>query len=112
MLRTISSDALFDGGDVDFQRMIKAYRQDNSKLERPRTAPGDTKINICVRKRPVNKKEIKRKDHDSVTCFNPVAVVHECRLRVDGITKYLDNNEFTFDHVSTEIVYTGYNHSD
>ncbi len=30
------------------------------------SAPGDFKINICVRKRPVSKKEIDRRDYDAV----------------------------------------------
>ena len=53
-------------GDVDFQRMIKAFRAEHGDQVKEHSAPGETKINICVRKRPVNKKEIKKKDHDSV----------------------------------------------
>ena len=34
-------------------------------------APGDSKVTICVRKRPINRKEIRKNDHDSVTCLNP-----------------------------------------
>ena len=45
------------------------------------------KICICVRKRPVSSKEVARNDHDSVTCLHPEVVVHDCKLRVDGITK-------------------------
>lgn len=29
--------------------------------------------------------------------------MHECKLKVDGITKYLDNNKFAFDHVGDAI---------
>ena len=61
------------------------------------------KICICVRKRPVSVKEVAKNDHDSVTCCNPVVVVHDCKLRVDGITKYLDNNSFRLDHVFHEV---------
>lgn len=47
---------------------------------------------------------------DIVTCHNPRIVVHNCKFRVDGITKYLDNQKFQFDHTfheqsSTEEVY-------
>ena len=35
-----------------------------------------------------------------VTCLNPKVIVHACKLKVDGITKYLDNTSFQFDHVS------------
>ncbi|OWZ23714.1 Kinesin [Phytophthora megakarya] len=89
-------------GDVDFQRMIKAFREQNRDKNRPHAEAGDTKITICVRKRPVNAKEVKKHDYDAVTCLNPMAIVHYCKLKVDGITKYLDSNPFNFDHVSDE----------
>ncbi|KAE9050525.1 Diatom spindle kinesin-1 [Phytophthora rubi] len=89
-------------GDVDFQRMIKAFREQNKDKSRPHAEAGDTKITICVRKRPVNAKEVKKHDYDSVTCLNPMAIVHDCKLKVDGITKYLDSNAFNFDHTFDE----------
>ena len=36
-----------------------------------------------------------------VSCINPKVFVHAAKLKVDGITKYLDNTKFRFDHVST-----------
>ncbi len=80
-------------GDVDFQRMINGFRS-SMPPELPHAAPGAKKICICVRKRPVSQKEIDRKDFDSVTCANPVVTVHYCKLKVDGISKYLENNAF------------------
>ncbi len=69
------------------------------------------KINICVRKRPISQKEVKKKDWDSITVVHPVVVVHKCMLRVDGITKHLENTEFQFDHAfgddcSNDDIYT------
>ncbi len=29
-------------------------------------------------------------------------MVHDCKLRVDGITKFLDNTDFAFDHAFDE----------
>lgn len=63
-----------------------------------------------MRKRPISDKERRRKDHDSVSCLHPVVWVHSAKLRVDGITKYLDHNSFCFDYgfgenSSTEDVY-------
>ncbi|KAH7479480.1 hypothetical protein PRIC1_008975 [Phytophthora ramorum] len=89
-------------GDVDFQRMIKAFREQNKDRSRPHAEAGDTKITICVRKRPVNAKEVKKHDYDAVTCLNPMSIVHYCKLKVDGITKYLDSNAFNFDHTFDE----------
>ena len=85
-------------GDVDFQRMIRAFRTAEAPESEQHYPPGDMKICICVRKRPISTKEVKRNDHDSVTCSNPVVVVHDCKLKVDGISKYLDNTCFEVDH--------------
>ncbi|CCI43403.1 unnamed protein product [Albugo candida] len=89
-------------GDVDFQRMIRAFREQNRSRIEAHDEPGETKITICVRKRPVNAKETKKRDFDAVTCLNPMAIVHDCKLKVDGITKYLDSNAFRFDHTFDE----------
>jgi kinesin family member 2/24 len=33
-----------------------------------------------------------------VSVANPKIRVHECKYRVDGITKYVDNHDFIFDN--------------
>ncbi len=96
-------------GDVDFQRMIRSWRDSSGLVELPHTVSNE-KITICVRKRPISSKEVKKLDHDSVTCANPVVVVHDSKLKVDGISKYLDNTSFEVDHTfhensTTEEVY-------
>ena len=50
----------------------------------------------------MNAREVREKDYDSVTCSNPMVVVHACKLKVDGITKFLDNTNFEFDHAFAE----------
>lgn len=97
-------------GDVDFMRAIRAFRVENECDACEHDLPSNMKVTVCVRKRPINDKELRRNDHDIVTCFNPRVVVHNCKLRVDGITKYLDNQAFKFDHSfnehsSTEEIY-------
>jgi kinesin family protein 2/24 len=90
-------------GDVDFQRMIDIYRAENVSREGVKALrAADMKICICVRKRPVNPREVRLRDYDSVTCMNPFTVVHSCKLQVDGITKYLDNTDFRFDYSFSE----------
>ncbi|KAF4673002.1 hypothetical protein FOL47_011101 [Perkinsus chesapeaki] len=44
---------------------------------------------------------------DIVSTSNPRVVVHECKVKVDGITKYLENHEFTFDRAYSERCGTG-----
>ncbi len=52
--------------------MIQTFRDEHGLRPHPHVPPGDLKICICVRKRPINEKERRRKDYDAVTCFNPV----------------------------------------
>jgi kinesin family protein 2/24 len=40
---------------------------------------------------------------DCVSCSNPVITVHECKYKVDGITKYIDNQEFNFDNTFSHL---------
>lgn len=58
--------------------MIRAFRDEHGLRPHPHVPPGDLKICICVRKRPINEKERRRKDYDAVTCFNPVVRVACC----------------------------------
>ena len=88
-------------GDVDFQRMVSNYRS-SCKKEQPHTNAGSNKITICIRKRPISSKEIKKQDYDSVTCMNPVVTIHDSKLKVDGISKYLSNSSFEMDHTFDE----------
>ena len=104
-------------GDVDFIGMVRRWREEHRRMAKSRGDPPSIteaeapKICICVRKRPVSDKERIRKDHDSVTCLHPAVWVHSAKLRVDGITKYLDHSSFAFDHAfdestSTEEIYS------
>jgi kinesin family protein 2/24 len=98
-------------GDVDFIGLVKKWRQEHANDAMSIESGGaQPKICIAVRKRPVFEKERARKDHDSVTCHHPVVWVHSAKLKVDGITKYLDHSSFCFDYgfsekSSTEDVY-------
>ncbi|KAF8392595.1 hypothetical protein HHK36_022940 [Tetracentron sinense] len=65
---------------------------------------------LSVRKRPLNKKELSRKEDDIVTVYdNAYLTVHEPRLKVD-LTAYVEKHEFCFDavldeHVTNDEVY-------
>jgi len=39
---------------------------------------------------------------DCITSANPTITVHECKYKVDGITKYVDDQEFKFDNAFSE----------
>lgn len=62
----------------------------------------DSKINICVRKRPIFTKELENGEIDCVSCTNPVIFVHECKYKVDGVTKTVENQGFALDNTFSE----------
>ncbi|KAL5541865.1 hypothetical protein UlMin_009575 [Ulmus minor] len=68
------------------------------------------KIKVVVRKRPLNKKELSRKEEDIVSVYdNAYLTVYEPKLKVD-LTAYVEKHEFCFDavldeHVSNDEVY-------
>ncbi|RZC52539.1 hypothetical protein C5167_020965 [Papaver somniferum] len=62
------------------------------------------KIKVVVRKRPLNKKELSRKEDDIVTVVDDSYIsVHEPKLKVD-LTAYEEKHEFRFDAVLDEQV--------
>ncbi|EOY30806.1 ATP binding microtubule motor family protein isoform 2 [Theobroma cacao] len=63
------------------------------------------KIKVVVRKRPLNKKEIAKKEEDIITIESNsnALTVHEKKLKVD-LTEYVEKHEFLFDAVLNEDV--------
>ncbi|KAL5729277.1 Kinesin-like protein KIN-13B [Ranunculus cassubicifolius] len=61
------------------------------------------KIKVVVRKRPLNKKEVSRKEEDIITIVpeSNFLTVHETKLKVD-LTEYVERHEFVFDAVLSE----------
>lgn len=71
------------------------------------------KLCICVRKRPVFKKEETNGEIDAVSVSNPYVRVLAPKFKVDGITKYIENYDFTLDNSfgETEETYDLYKYS-
>ncbi|XP_048222798.1 kinesin-like protein KIF2B [Perognathus longimembris pacificus] len=92
-------------------RMIEEYRRHlgSHKVCSPEASPVH-RICVCVRKRPLNKRETSMKDLDIITIPSDHEVmVHESKQKVD-LTRYLENQTFCFDHAfddtaSNELVY-------
>ncbi|XP_059845316.1 kinesin-like protein KIF2A isoform X1 [Hypanus sabinus] len=62
----------------------------------------EQRICVCVRKRPLNKKENAIRDLDVITIpSKDVVMVHEPKQKVD-LTKYLENQTFRFDYAFDE----------
>ncbi|XP_069013405.1 kinesin-like protein KIF2C isoform X1 [Embiotoca jacksoni] len=82
-----------------FYEMIQDFRE---TLEINPVSAADMiephKICVCVRKRPLNKQEMNKKEIDVVSVPGKGALlVHEPKHKVD-LTKYLDNQVFRFDY--------------
>lgn len=87
--------------DVDFQLMVE---QEKSKVAAPHShsIPDMGTINIWVRKRPLFHKESLKGEIDWVSWTNPAILIHKWKLKVDGITKYVENLGFEFDNTFNE----------
>ncbi len=95
----------------EFLCMIREYQE---TLEYNPLSDSDQvvehQITVCVRKRPINNKEMKKREVDVIAVPNKdQVIVHEPKTKVD-LTKYLDNQHFRFDYafdenVNNEMVY-------
>lgn len=82
----------------EFSQMISEFRSHIDFQRLTNSEPvRDLRISVCVRKRPINKKETSKKDIDVITMPNKdYCLVHMPKLKVD-LSKYLDNQKFRFD---------------
>ena len=89
--------------DKEYKEMI-SYKKTLSNIDQPepQTHIKNSKIYVIVRKRPLSKKEIIKGEIDCITCKNPKITVHECKKKIDGITKYIEDHQFYFDNVFSE----------
>lgn len=87
----------------EFANMINEFRAQLDFTRVTNAEPvQDLRICVCVRKRPINKKETSKKDIDVITMPNKDhCLVHLPKLKVD-LTKYLDNQKFRFDFAFDE----------
>ncbi|XP_038723240.1 kinesin-like protein KIN-13A isoform X1 [Tripterygium wilfordii] len=84
--------------DTDASVPFPAVEKENNTREN-----NVAKIKVVVRKRPLNKKELSRKEEDIVTVCDNALAVHEPKLKVD-LTAYVEKHEFCFDAVLDEDV--------
>ena len=89
--------------DAAFSKMVSKKKESlsNNQPNKHITAE-DSKIFVVVRKRPRAQKEINNGDIDCISVINPRTIVHECKVQVDGITKYIEDHEFYFDNSFNE----------
>lgn len=87
----------------EFLNMVQEYRsQIDFKPITINDLVEDHQITVCVRKRPLNKKEMSRKEVDVISVpTKDTVIVHEPKNKVD-LTKYLENQCFRFDYAFDE----------
>ncbi|KAJ3033253.1 Kinesin-like protein kif24 [Rhizophlyctis rosea] len=92
--------------------MIEEWRNESWKegrvesLENDQDADEDMKIRVCVRKRPINEKELSTSSVDILTTRTAIypdaaIYVHEPKTRLD-LSKTIDTHRFMFDNVFDE----------
>ncbi|GAB2227464.1 hypothetical protein Droror1_Dr00009286 [Drosera rotundifolia] len=91
-------------GDSDASNGLAFFEKETTTKEK-----NVAKIKVVVRKRPLNKKELSRKEEDIVTVEENAVTVHEPKVKVD-LTAYVEKHEFCFDavldeHVTNDEVY-------
>ncbi|KAF4350476.1 hypothetical protein G4B88_018032 [Cannabis sativa] len=79
--------------------LLKSFAADKER------ANNVAKIKVVVRKRPLNKREMSKKEEDIITIApnSNCLTVHETKLKVD-LTEYVEKHEFVFDAVLDEDV--------
>ncbi|XP_075037708.1 kinesin-like protein KIF2C isoform X1 [Mixophyes fleayi] len=87
----------------EFGKMIKEFRATLDCQKINMTDPAEEhRLCVCVRKRPLNKQELAKKEFDIISIpSKSVVLVHEPKLKVD-LTKYLENQAFRFDYTFDE----------
>lgn len=85
--------------DVEFEEMVEKCRLSGMSQHH---SIKSSKICVCVRKRPMFRREDEAGEIDAISCCNPMIRVHEPKLKVDGITKFVENHTFEFDNIFDE----------
>ncbi|KAB0796438.1 hypothetical protein PPYR_10499 [Photinus pyralis] len=102
----IEKATAFGGADNPHQALIRMISEFRKGLVFKPLSTSDIVeshlITVCVRKRPLNKNEISRKEVDVITIpsINQL-IVHEPKNKID-LTKYMDNQMFRFDYAFDE----------
>ena len=83
--------------DVDFQAMVEEERK-KLKQGKMHVFADQMHISVCFKKRPVFHSELADGEIDVISVVNPKIIVHDCRYKVDGVTKTIVNEDFKFDN--------------
>lgn len=96
--------------DLEYEKLIMKKKIGFKSNLYPHKLIQDEKIFVIVRKRPIFSKEVASGEIDCLSSHNPSLFIHEPKMKIDGITKYITDHEYVFDnvfgdHEKTEHVY-------
>jgi hypothetical protein len=79
---------------------VRQWQQGGSRKK----AWNESEIRVCVRKRPINRDELKNSEFDVVTALsdNKTVIIHDARLYSDMKTQFINHNPFEFSRVFNE----------
>ncbi len=87
----------------DYEILIQKKKAEiDIQRKSPHVTSEQSKIFVCVRKRPISDKEIENGEIDCVSALNPKICIYDCKMKIDGYTKFIDTNEFYYDNVFDE----------
>ena len=99
----IKNPNVFPKIDDEFNFLIQKKKlQIEYQQPKPYKTSENSKIFVCVRKRPIFQKELMEGEIDCVSAINPKIYIYDCKIKIDGYTKYIDVNEFNFDNSFNE----------
>jgi kinesin family member 2/24 len=85
--------------DGDYEKLIMKKKINFHTNFYPHQTIQNEKIFVIVRKRPIFPKEVSLGEIDCLSALNPSLYIHEPKMKIDGITKYIEDHEFLFDNV-------------
>lgn len=88
--------------DLEYEKLIMKKKLSFYTHSESHISLDNEKIFVIVRKRPIFAKEINLGEIDCLSCLNPSIYIHEPKMKIDGITKYIEDHEFVFDNVFGE----------
>lgn len=89
----------FNKNDGDYEKLIMKKKINFQTKFFQHIQIQNEKIFVIVRKRPIFPKEIALGEIDCISALNPSLFIHEPKMKIDGITKYIEDHEFIFDNV-------------
>ena len=78
-------------------RSVNVSHSNDEDMSKHPWSGGD--IRVCVRKRPIHKRELDAFEFDVVSSSGNKVIVHDARMHIDMKRQFINHHEFEFDKV-------------